>query len=87
MDRDKRWDRTELAVNAIVKGEAEFSADSAEEAVRAAYERDETDEFIKPTVIGEREGKHPRRRQRDLLQLPPRPRAPAHRGAGRWCDS
>jgi 2,3-bisphosphoglycerate-independent phosphoglycerate mutase len=57
MDRDKRWDRTELAVNAIVKGEAEFSADSAEEAVRAAYERGETDEFIKPTVIGEREGK------------------------------
>ena len=27
MDRDKRWDRTELAFNAIVKGEAEFSAD------------------------------------------------------------
>ena len=57
MDRDKRWDRTELAVNAIVKGDAEFSADSAEEAVRAAYERGETDEFIKPTVIGNREGK------------------------------
>jgi 2,3-bisphosphoglycerate-independent phosphoglycerate mutase len=53
MDRDRRWDRTELAYDAIVKGEAEFSADSGEAAVRAAYERGETDEFIKPTVVGE----------------------------------
>ena len=53
MDRDKRWDRTELAFDAIVKGEAEFSAETAEEAVRAAYERDETDEFIKPTLVGD----------------------------------
>ena len=53
MDRDKRWDRTELAFNAIVKGEAEFSAESAPDAVRAAYERGETDEFIKPTVVGD----------------------------------
>ncbi|HEX6654282.1 MAG TPA: 2,3-bisphosphoglycerate-independent phosphoglycerate mutase [Thermoleophilaceae bacterium] len=51
MDRDKRWDRTELAFDAIVNGEAEFSAESGEEAVRAAYERGETDEFIKPTVV------------------------------------
>ena len=51
MDRDKRWDRTEMALAAIVDGEAEFSADSAEAAVRAAYERDETDEFIKPTLV------------------------------------
>jgi len=57
MDRDKRWERTQLALDAIVKGEAEFSADSAEEAVRAAYERGETDEFIKPTVVGAEEGK------------------------------
>jgi 2,3-bisphosphoglycerate-independent phosphoglycerate mutase len=53
MDRDKRWDRTELAFDAIVKGEAEFSASSGEEAVRQAYERGETDEFIKPTTIGD----------------------------------
>jgi 2,3-bisphosphoglycerate-independent phosphoglycerate mutase len=53
MDRDKRWDRTELAFNAIVKGDAEFSAESGEEAVRQAYERGETDEFIKPTITGE----------------------------------
>jgi 2,3-bisphosphoglycerate-independent phosphoglycerate mutase len=57
MDRDKRWERTQLALDAIVKGEAEFTADSGEEAVRAAYERGETDEFIKPTVVGSEEGK------------------------------
>jgi 2,3-bisphosphoglycerate-independent phosphoglycerate mutase len=53
MDRDKRWDRTELAFDAIVKGEAEFSASSGEDAVREAYERGETDEFIKPTLVGD----------------------------------
>jgi 2,3-bisphosphoglycerate-independent phosphoglycerate mutase len=53
MDRDRRWDRTKLAWDALVHGRAEFSADSGEGAVRAAYERDETDEFIKPTLVGE----------------------------------
>jgi 2,3-bisphosphoglycerate-independent phosphoglycerate mutase len=53
MDRDRRWDRTELTRKALVEGEAEFRADSGEAAVRAAYEREETDEFIKPTLVGE----------------------------------
>jgi 2,3-bisphosphoglycerate-independent phosphoglycerate mutase len=53
MDRDKRWDRTKLAYDAIVHGDAEFSAESGEEAVKAAYQRGETDEFIKPTLVGE----------------------------------
>jgi 2,3-bisphosphoglycerate-independent phosphoglycerate mutase len=53
MDRDKRWDRTDLAFDALVKGEAEFRADSGEAAVRAAYARGETDEFIKPTLVGD----------------------------------
>ncbi|MEA2425843.1 MAG: 2,3-bisphosphoglycerate-independent phosphoglycerate mutase [Thermoleophilaceae bacterium] len=53
MDRDKRTERTELARTAMVDGEAEFTADSGEAAVRAAYERGETDEFIKPTLVGE----------------------------------
>jgi 2,3-bisphosphoglycerate-independent phosphoglycerate mutase len=52
MDRDRRWDRTELAYDAIVNGEAEFSAETGVAAVRAAYERGETDEFIKPTLVG-----------------------------------
>jgi 2,3-bisphosphoglycerate-independent phosphoglycerate mutase len=53
MDRDRRWDRTKLAYDAIVHGRAELGADSGEAAVRAAYERDETDEFIKPTLVAE----------------------------------
>ena len=54
MDRDTRWDRIELAYDAIVHGRAETpAAETGEAAVRAAYARDETDEFIKPTVVGE----------------------------------
>lgn len=51
MDRDKRWDRVERAWKAIVHARAEFSADSATEALDAAYSRDENDEFVQPTVI------------------------------------
>jgi 2,3-bisphosphoglycerate-independent phosphoglycerate mutase len=53
MDRDHRWERTRLAYDAMVEGEAEFSAETGEAAVRAAYERGETDEFIKPTLVGD----------------------------------
>ncbi len=50
MDRDKRWERTKQAWDALVHGEG-LSAPTAEAAVRAAYERDESDEFIQPTVV------------------------------------
>lgn len=54
MDRDKRWDRVKLAYDAIVHGESEQpAADSGSAAVAAAYARDENDEFIKPTIVGE----------------------------------
>ena len=53
MDRDRRWDRTKLAWDALVHGEAEHHADTGEAAVRAAYERGETDEFILPTMVGD----------------------------------
>jgi 2,3-bisphosphoglycerate-independent phosphoglycerate mutase len=52
MDRDHRWDRTKRAYDAIVHGEGLEAAD-AQAAVRQAYGRDETDEFVQPTVIGE----------------------------------
>ena len=51
MDRDKRWERLEPAYAAIVEGQGLFYAHSAEEALRAAYARDENDEFVKATVI------------------------------------
>jgi 2,3-bisphosphoglycerate-independent phosphoglycerate mutase len=53
MDRDARWDRTQKAVDLLVDGTGEHRAATAEEAVKAAYERGETDEFITATVIGD----------------------------------
>jgi 2,3-bisphosphoglycerate-independent phosphoglycerate mutase len=50
MDRDKRWDRTDRALRAIVNGEGEHAEDPIA-AVQASYERGVTDEFIEPTVI------------------------------------
>jgi 2,3-bisphosphoglycerate-independent phosphoglycerate mutase len=47
MDRDKRWDRTKMAFDALVRGEAR-QAESPEQAIRSAYEAGENDEFIKP---------------------------------------
>jgi 2,3-bisphosphoglycerate-independent phosphoglycerate mutase len=51
MDRDRRWDRVKAAFDAIVSAQGR-RADTAEEAIAAAYARDETDEFVPPTVIG-----------------------------------
>jgi len=55
MDRDTRWERTKLAYDAIVHAEG-LRATSAEEAIVSAYERDQTDEFVVPTVIGDFDG-------------------------------
>ena len=52
MDRDKRWERVQLAYNAMVKG-AGSTAKSALEAIQENYAKDVTDEFILPTVITE----------------------------------
>ena len=53
MDRDRRWDRTQRAYDLLVHGRGEHRAPDAVAAVEAAYARDETDEFIAPTVAGE----------------------------------
>ncbi|PZO64797.1 MAG: 2,3-bisphosphoglycerate-independent phosphoglycerate mutase [Paracoccus denitrificans] len=50
MDRDNRWERVERAYDAIVNARG-LHAPTAEEAVTQSYARDETDEFIQPTVI------------------------------------
>lgn len=52
MDRDRRWERTRRAYEAVVCARSEVTAPSAVAAVEAAYARGETDEFIEPTVIG-----------------------------------
>jgi 2,3-bisphosphoglycerate-independent phosphoglycerate mutase len=55
MDRDKRWDRIKAAYDAIVHAQG-LRSESAVDAAREAYERGETDEFIRPTVIGDYDG-------------------------------
>ena len=53
MDRDNRWERVQRAYDLLVHGRAPERADTAPEAARAAYQRDETDEFITPVLVGE----------------------------------
>lgn len=53
MDRDNRWDRVQSAYDLITLGKSEFTAKNAVEGLKAAYERDENDEFVQATVIGE----------------------------------
>jgi len=53
MDRDRRWDRVQQAYDLLVHGRAEHHAADGRAAVIAAYDRDETDEFIEATTVGE----------------------------------
>ena len=50
MDRDKRWERVKLAYNALVNGSGE-KANDAITSIEESYAKNITDEFIKPTVI------------------------------------
>ena len=50
MDRDKRWERTKVAYDAMVHGVGEPARDPVS-AVRQAYEAGETDEFVKPRIV------------------------------------
>jgi 2,3-bisphosphoglycerate-independent phosphoglycerate mutase len=52
MDRDHRWDRIKHAYDLITDGRGQYCYDTALEALHAAYERDETDEFVSATRIG-----------------------------------
>ncbi len=51
MDRDNRWDRVEQAWRAIVDGQSEHQASDGLQALQQAYLRDESDEFVQPTVV------------------------------------
>ncbi|KAJ9201925.1 hypothetical protein DTO166G4_4579 [Paecilomyces variotii] len=54
MDRDKRWDRVEVAVKGIVTGEGEESTDPVK-AIEDRYAKGENDEFLKPIIFGGKE--------------------------------
>lgn len=51
MDRDQNYARTQLAYDALTAAHAPFQATTAEEALALAYARNETDEFVQPTII------------------------------------
>jgi 2,3-bisphosphoglycerate-independent phosphoglycerate mutase len=53
MDRDKRWDRIKIAVDGLVHGQGEAVAEDGDyvKAIEARYEKDETDEFLKPIIV------------------------------------
>lgn len=51
MDRNQNTDRTDLATKVISNNESEYKFDSIDDALTAAYGRNESDEFIKPTVL------------------------------------
>ena len=55
MDRDKRWDRVELAYNNIINAEGK-RYETADEALRLSYEAGVTDEFVIPCIIGDYKG-------------------------------
>lgn len=51
MDRDNRWDRVQQAYDLLTQARAEYRATTAQQGLELAYGRDETDEFVKATVI------------------------------------
>ncbi len=50
MDRDNNYDRVKIAYDALTKGEG-LTAESGPEGIQESYDRGETDEFVKPTVV------------------------------------
>jgi 2,3-bisphosphoglycerate-independent phosphoglycerate mutase len=57
MDRDKRWDRTRLAYEAITQGKADATSTSAQALVEQSYAAGVTDEFIRPGVVTDADGR------------------------------
>lgn len=51
MDRDKRWDRVEVAYKSLIQENESEMFESAEEAIQDAYGKGETDEFVKPRQV------------------------------------
>jgi len=51
MDRDNRWERTEAAFNLLIHAKAKYIKKSSLEAIKDAYKRNETDEFVTPTLV------------------------------------
>jgi 2,3-bisphosphoglycerate-independent phosphoglycerate mutase len=70
MDRDQRWERTDRALRAILRGEGE-GAEGPVAAVAASYERGVTDEFVEPVVVAGRPRLEPGRDTAIFLNFRP----------------
>ena len=59
MDRDKRWERIKIAIDGLVKGEGEDGTgqDGIVDVIKQNYEKDITDEFLKPINVNGKEGR------------------------------
>ncbi|KAF8889840.1 cofactor-independent phosphoglycerate mutase [Infundibulicybe gibba] len=59
MDRDKRWERVKIAVEGLVKGEGEDGKghEGIVDVIKANYEKDITDEFLKPIIVNGPDGR------------------------------
>lgn len=51
MDRNNNWDRLQLAYDLLTQGKTEYTYQDPQIALRAAYARDESDEFVKPSAV------------------------------------
>lgn len=56
MDRDKRWERVEVGLNAMCIGEGEESSDPVK-TIKERYAKGENDEFLKPIIVGGKEAR------------------------------
>ena len=56
MDRNKNWDRIQLAYGLITQGVSEYQCKNSIEAIELAYDRGEGDEFVMPTAIVDENG-------------------------------
>ncbi len=66
MDRDNRWDRTHLAYDAIACGSSSYNEPSAQQALNESYIREESDEFVIPTLI-KKSGRYSGIRDNDMV--------------------
>ncbi|KAK2463750.1 hypothetical protein APHAL10511_004243 [Amanita phalloides] len=59
MDRDKRWERVKIAIDGLVKGEGEDEKgpDGIVGVIKQNYEKDITDEFLKPIIVNGSDGR------------------------------
>ncbi|MDE2003771.1 MAG: 2,3-bisphosphoglycerate-independent phosphoglycerate mutase [Betaproteobacteria bacterium] len=67
MDRDQRWERVAPAYALLVDGAAQYQATTPAQGIAAAYARDETDEFVKPTAIVDAAGRPARMADGDVV--------------------